>query len=35
MKAGDLYMHSDYGGAASTVIKKNRKDIPIPHATLE
>lgn len=35
MKTGDLYMHSDYGGAASTVIKRHRKDIPVPTATLE
>lgn len=34
MKAGDLYMHSDYGGAASTVIKRHRKDIEVPRNTL-
>ena len=28
-------MHSDYGGAASTVIKRYRKDIPVPVTTLE
>lgn len=35
MKTGDLYMHSDYGGAASTVIKCHRKDIIVPVNTLE
>lgn len=35
MKAGDLYMHSDYGGAASTVIKGPPKAGLPPHATLE
>jgi predicted ribosome quality control (RQC) complex YloA/Tae2 family protein len=35
MRPGDLYMHSDYGGAASTVIKRQRKDIPVPRNTLE
>lgn len=34
MKPGDLYMHSDYGGAASTVIKINDKNVPVPRATL-
>lgn len=35
MKPGDLYMHSDYGGAASTVIKINDKNVPVPRTTLE
>jgi predicted ribosome quality control (RQC) complex YloA/Tae2 family protein len=35
MKSGDLYMHSDYGGAASTVIKSHRKDVAVPLNTLE
>jgi hypothetical protein len=35
MKQGDLYMHSDYGGAASTIIKRHDKTVPVPHNTLE
>jgi predicted ribosome quality control (RQC) complex YloA/Tae2 family protein len=35
MKAADIYMHSDYGGAASTVIKSHRRDIDVPNNTLE
>ena len=35
MKTGDLYMHSDYGGAASTVIKGLPKAGLPPHMTLE
>jgi len=35
MKSTDLYMHSDYGGAASTVIKLKNKEIGIPRTTLE
>lgn len=34
MKPGDLYMHSDYGGAASTLIKNPTKE-PVPRASLE
>lgn len=34
MKSTDLYMHSDYGGAASTVIKLKNKEV-IPRTTLE
>lgn len=30
MKKGDIYMHADYHGAASTVIKNPHKDVPIP-----
>lgn len=33
MKGGDLYMHSDYGGAASTVIKNPSKE-PVPRISL-
>jgi predicted ribosome quality control (RQC) complex YloA/Tae2 family protein len=35
MKTGDLYMHSDYGGAASTIIKGPPKSGIPPVATLE
>jgi hypothetical protein len=35
MKTGDLYMHSDYGGAASTIIKGPPKAGPAPTTTLE
>lgn len=35
MKPGDLYMHSDYGGAASTVIKINSKEVGAPRTTLD
>jgi predicted ribosome quality control (RQC) complex YloA/Tae2 family protein len=35
MKSGDLYMHSDYGGAASTIIKRHEKGIPVPRNSLE
>ena len=35
MKPGDLYMHSDYGGAASTIIKINNKEVGAPRTTLE
>ncbi len=35
MRAGDLYMHSDYGGAASTIIKGPPKAGPAPTITLE
>lgn len=35
MKPGDLYMHSDYGGAASTVIKISNKEVGAPRTTLE
>jgi len=34
MRAGDLYMHSDYGGAASTIIKGPPKAGPAPTMTL-
>lgn len=34
MKSGDLYMHSDYGGAASTVIKNPNKGDIVPRNTL-
>ena len=34
MKPGDLYMHSDYGGAASTIIKNPTKE-PLPRPSLE
>lgn len=34
MRAGDLYMHSDYGGAASTVVKNPSKE-PVPRLSLE
>ncbi len=35
MRVGDLYMHSDYGGAASTIIKGPPKAGPAPRNTLE
>jgi predicted ribosome quality control (RQC) complex YloA/Tae2 family protein len=35
MRAGDLYMHSDYGGAASTIIKGPPKSGVAPLSTLE
>jgi predicted ribosome quality control (RQC) complex YloA/Tae2 family protein len=35
MKAGDLYMHSDYGGAASTIIKGPPKAGIPPLSSLE
>jgi predicted ribosome quality control (RQC) complex YloA/Tae2 family protein len=34
MKPGDLYMHSDYGGAASTIIKGPPKSGIAPLGTL-
>jgi predicted ribosome quality control (RQC) complex YloA/Tae2 family protein len=34
MRAGDLYMHSDYGGAASTIIKGPPKSVLTPTMTL-
>ena len=35
MKPGDLYMHSDYGGAASTIIKSPPDNKVPPRMTLE
>lgn len=35
MRPTDIYMHSDYGGAASTVIKNSRKGFTPPLTTLE
>jgi predicted ribosome quality control (RQC) complex YloA/Tae2 family protein len=35
MSKGDAYVHADFHGAASTVIKNNNKDLPIPLLTIE
>ena len=35
MKPGDFYIRSDYGGAASTVIKNKYKELVVPRTSLE
>lgn len=35
MRKGDIYMHADYHGASSTIIKNNKPNEPIPLQTLE
>ena len=35
MSKGDVYVHADYHGAASCVIKNNNNDQPVPLLTIE
>ncbi|EAR88515.1 fibronectin-binding protein A, amine-terminal protein (macronuclear) [Tetrahymena thermophila SB210] len=35
MRKGDIYMHADFHGAASTIIKNPFKDIPVSQQTIE
>lgn len=35
MRKGDLYLHADYHGSASTIIKNHIKDHPVPSLTIE
>ncbi len=35
MKKGDVYIHADYHGAASTIIKNKNRDDPISQLSLD
>lgn len=35
LQKGDIYLHADYHGASSTIIKNPNKNEPVPLATLE
>lgn len=35
MRTGDIYMHADFHGAATTIIKNNDRNEPIPPLSLD
>lgn len=35
MRAGDIYMHADFHGAATTIVKNRDKDLEIPPLSLD